>query len=288
MNRRTFLKRSLIGTIGLAGAGYGGYYYAHEIEPRWVNIVRNDIKSERIPKSFEGFRLLQLTDTHIGFNYGMKELDDLIQTIGELDPDLILFTGDLIDDPSTISNQQYAKIIDKLSEIQARHGKYWIYGNHDHGGYGTEKIAQVMSSAGFQLLKNETTKIQKNEDYINLSGLDDILLGNPEITQLIDQSEQDRFNILLSHEPDFADTTKNFPFDVQLSGHSHGGQIQLPIIGYIITPILGEKYVEGSFTLGERPLQLFVSKGLGTTRLPFRFLCRPEINLYTLRKDDSK
>ncbi|SEQ99941.1 metallophosphoesterase [Piscibacillus halophilus] len=283
LSRRRFLKNITIGSLGVIGVSYGGYYYAHDVEPRWLNIIHSTVKSHRIPESFNDFKILQISDTHIGFQYSLKEFRKLITAVNNQHPDLVVFTGDLTDDPSQMEESNYVEIIDSLSKIEAPYGKYWIYGNHDHGGYGTEHIRDVMSQGGFQLLQNETVQINNEQDYFNLSGLDDILLGRPEPSKLIPHADRERFNILLCHEPDFAAQMSDYPFDLQLSGHSHGGQIQLPFFGYIVTPHLGTEYVEGYHELGERPLQLYVSRGLGTTRLPFRFLCRPEFNIYTLR-----
>lgn len=282
ISRRSFLKKFTFGTLATVGLTYGGYYYAREIEPKWLDVIYNTVQSHRIPKSFDQFKILQLTDLHYGFHYEEKHLKQLISKINQLSFDLLVFTGDLTDDPSIVTQQQFNEIINHLSQIEAPFGKYWIYGNHDHGGYGTNKIKKVMEQAGFQLLKNDTIFIKKNEQAITLSGLDDVMLGQPQLDRLVIENHESYFNILLCHEPDFADQAIHYPFDMQLSGHSHGGQIRFPFIGHIITPPLGKKYVEGSFSLGSRPLNLFVSRGIGTTRLPFRFLCRPEINLYTL------
>lgn len=120
---------------------------------------------------------------------------------------------------------------------------------------------------------------------INVVGVDDILLGRPSMKVALEGANTDLLTILLAHEPDYADVVKDFPVDVQLSGHSHGGQVQLPFVGYIYTPSLAQKYVEGSYTIGNNSLQLYVSRGLGTTRLPYRFLCKPEITMYTLKNN---
>ena len=283
MTRRSFLKKFTFGTLSTIGLAYGGYYYAREIEPKWLNIIEKEIESHRIPESFNDFKILQFSDVHFGFHYDREQLIKLINQIEKMNFDLIVFTGDLTDDPSLIAEKQFEEITEELFRLHADYGKYWIYGNHDHGGYGTQTIKQVMENSGFRLLKNETVLVEKDNDMISLSGLDDVMLGRPDLNALIDESYEHLFNILLCHEPDFADRTKQYPYDVQLSGHSHGGQIQLPFIGPIVTPALGEKYVEGHYELGSRPLNLFVSRGIGTTRLPFRFLCRPEINLFTLK-----
>ncbi|WP_051189003.1 metallophosphoesterase [Halalkalibacillus halophilus] len=282
ISRRSFLKKATVGTLGAVGLTYGGYYYANEIEPHWIKLTHTNIESHRIPESFDQFKIIQITDTHIGFQYQTEELQQLRHMIEKEEPDLIVFTGDLTDDPSTVSDGKYQRIINELSQLDAPEGKFWIYGNHDHGGYGTEVIRDVMATSGFELLQNETVTISRNEESINIAGLDDILLGSPNVNNLITDQQQDMFNILLCHEPDYADSVIDYPFDIQLSGHSHGGQVQIPFYGYVVTPALGEKYVEGKHVIGNRPLQLFVSRGVGTTRLPFRFSCRPELNSYTL------
>ncbi|WP_223154913.1 metallophosphoesterase [Alkalibacillus aidingensis] len=285
MTRRSFLKKATLGTFGVIGASYGGYYYAHDIEPFWLKAHHESIESSRIPKSFDGFKILQFTDTHIGFHYRTKDLKKLINAINNQQPDLVVFTGDLMDDPSLVAHDKYHDITDELKRINPEFGKYWIYGNHDHGGYGTNVILNVMHDAGFELLMNDTVTLEKEGEHINLSGLDDILLGNPDPDSLLTEDQENDFNVLLCHEPDYAETMKDYPFDIQLSGHSHGGQVQIPFYGYVVTPALGRKYVEGKHILGSRPMQLFTSRGVGTTRLPFRFMCRPEINIFTLRAD---
>ncbi|TFB14058.1 metallophosphoesterase [Filobacillus milosensis] len=282
-SRRTFLKRVTVGTLGFVGLSYGGYYYAREFEPRWLNTIYSTIESQRIPKPFNDFKIVQITDTHMGFHYKIEDFEKMIKEVNQESPDLIVFTGDLTDDPSILSDAYFEKIIQIFKQLEAPFGKYWIYGNHDHGGYGTRMIKNVMQRSDFKLLQNDKVKIEKDRTQINLAGLDDVLLGSPRISNLLSDEETNQFNILLCHEPDFARQTINFPFDLQLSGHSHGGQIQLPFVGYIVTPRLGTQYVEGHYELGQRPLHLYVSRGIGTTRLPFRFFCRPEINVYTLQ-----
>ncbi|PKR78463.1 metallophosphoesterase [Halalkalibacillus sediminis] len=285
ISRRSFLNRLTLGTLGFFGISFGGYYYAREIEPYWLYVNRSNIQSEKIPESLTDFKIAQFTDTHIGFHYHNKELEDVVHSIQNETPDLIVFTGDLFDDPSLVDVEGFEEVVRILQKLDAPFGKYWVYGNHDHGGYGSSKIDEVMQQSGFKLLKNESTIIGSGDNTFTLTGLDDILLGSPNMRNVLPEEREEHFNIILCHEPDFAEVVKVYPFDVQLSGHSHGGQIQLPIIGNLVAPPLGERYVEGHFTLGNRPLQLFVSRGIGTTRLPFRFLCRPEINVYTLKSN---
>ncbi|MFD2628223.1 metallophosphoesterase [Oceanobacillus kapialis] len=283
MNRRSFLKKSIGGLLALIGIGGGTYYYARDIEPRMLQVHQLKILDKAVPSAFEDFKIVQFSDTHIGFHYSVKQLNELVSKINQLNPDLIVFTGDLVDEPHVY--QWNNQLIHVLQSLQAVHGKYWIYGNHDHGGYGTEKVREVMNASGFTLLQNEHTVIEQNNDRIILSGIDDVMLGSPNLAKALENVNHDLFTLLLAHEPDFADTTVNHPVNVQLSGHSHGGQVRLPFIGHLYTPKYSEKYVEGKYLLNEGKLQLFVNRGIGTTRLPYRFFCRPELHVYTLHSE---
>lgn len=282
MNRRTFLKQTIGVFLGLIGIGGGTYYYAREMEPSMLHIQKELITSPRIPESYNGLKIVQFSDTHIGFHYSLEQMNKLINKINSQNPDIIVFTGDLVDDPN--SYKWNKKLIKQLKSLKAELGKFWIYGNHDHGGYGTDILKQTMDQAGFQLLKNEHATIKIGNDRMIIAGVDDVILGQPDIEQALEQVNPDLFTILLAHEPDYADTAIHYPIDVQLSGHSHGGQVRFPFVGHLYTPAYAEKYVSGKYPLQNGELTLFVNQGIGTTRLPYRFLCRPEIHLFTLQK----
>lgn len=282
MNRRSFLKKFIGSTITLFGLTGGTYYYARNIEPGLLTIQSESIVSTKIPASFDGFKIVQFSDTHIGFQYTLTQFHDLITKINALNPDIIVFTGDLVDEPNKYDWSP--KLTQLLHDLKAYYGKYWIYGNHDHGGYGTEIVRDVMEKANFNLLQNSHQVIEKDVDRIILAGIDDVILGSPNLTEALQHTNPELFTILLSHEPDFADIAKKHPVDVQLSGHSHGGQVRLPLLGHLYTPIYAEKYVEGNYTFDSSDFKLFVSRGIGTTRLPYRFFCKPEITVFTLNK----
>ena len=223
-------------------------------------------------------------DDLIGFGViGLiDDLKKLIKTINSLHPDIIVFTGDLIDNPKDLQKGEELPIIETLQTLQAPLGKFWIYGNHDHGGYGTEIIRHLMDVSGFILLQNSHIKITHQNQSLILAGIDDLMLGRPNIEKALANVSPDLFTILLAHEPDFADEAVNFPVDVQLSGHSHGGQVRLPIVGHLYTPLYAEKYVLGKYTIKNR-LELYVNAGIGTTRMPYRLFCQPEIHEFTLK-----
>ncbi|MUV36289.1 putative metallophosphoesterase YkuE [Lentibacillus sp. JNUCC-1] len=283
MNRRTFIKRLMGSALAVLGIGGGTYYYAREIEPAMLHIQEEIILSGKLSPDFDGFKIIQFSDTHIGFHYNLGAFKKLVKTINDLSPDLIVFTGDLVDDPDTYNWRE--PLADALQSLQAPYGKFWVYGNHDHGGYGTEILNEVMTDSGFELLKNAHAKIGSNDESIVLAGIDDTILGRPDLEQALSSVNPELFTILLAHEPDFADTGKRSHADVQLSGHSHGGQVRLPFIGHLYTPADAKKYIQGKYEFPEQSYTLYVSKGIGTTRMPYRFLCRPEIHVYTLKAE---
>lgn len=232
MNRRTFLKRSIGSLLAFIGLSGGTYYYAREIEPDMLDIKQEALISGKIPDAFNNFKIIQFSDTHVGFHYSTNQLAKLIQTINNHNPDLILFTGDLVDEPHNY-NWGNDDLVKHLQKLQAKHGKHWIYGNHDHGGYGTDTVKKVMDNAGFNLLQNEHIKIEIDGKQIVLAGIDDVMLGSPDLQTTLADADPDLYTMLLSHEPDYADNTVHFPVDVQLSGHSHGGQVRMPVIGHL-------------------------------------------------------
>ncbi|SFD83934.1 hypothetical protein SAMN05216238_104332 [Lentibacillus persicus] len=285
MNRRTFLKRSIGSLLAFIGLSGGTYYYAREIEPFMLDIKHEELASFKIPTSFNNFKIIQFSDTHVGYHYSTGQLAELVDTINSQQPDLVLFTGDLVDEPQAYHWDD--KIVQHLQNLRAKHGKYWVYGNHDHGGYGTETVKKVMDNGGFTLLQNNHVNIQIDNNQITLAGIDDVMLGSPDLQKTLENADPDLFTVLLSHEPDYADNAIESPVDVQLSGHSHGGQVRLPLIGHLYTPRYAEKYVEGKHTLQNGKLTLYVNRGIGTTRLPYRFLCKPQIHVFSLTAQQS-
>ncbi|MFS0752002.1 metallophosphoesterase [Oceanobacillus sp. 1P07AA] len=283
MNRRTFIKRSFGSLITLIGLSGGTYFYARDIEPSLLKVTEEPIHFPNIPTAFHNFKIIQFSDTHIGFHYELDQFKELAMKINQLQPDLILFSGDLVDKP----NQYYwdQEIVEILQSMKAEYGKYWIYGNHDHGGYGTEIVKDIMEAGDFILLQNESVPISKDGSYFTLAGIDDVMLGKPDLKTALENQQENDFTILLSHEPDFADITKNYPVQVQLSGHSHGGQVRFPFIGDLYTPPYAEKYVQGKYEIHQN-FSLYVNSGIGTTRLPYRFLCKPELHMYKLKSEE--
>ena len=158
ISRRIFIKKIFGSIISLLVAGTGGYYYAKEIEPKSLTITRHMISHPRIPQSFNQFKMVQFSDTHLGFQFTLEQLNKLVDRINQLKPDVVFFTGDLMDEPNKFANSN--QIIPILLKLNAPFGKFAIYGNHDHGGYGTDLYHTIMDQSGFVVLKNEGFEIK--------------------------------------------------------------------------------------------------------------------------------
>ncbi|QIZ07282.1 metallophosphoesterase [Priestia megaterium] len=283
--RRSFLKRTLGSFLTVLGLSSGGYLYANRIEPSLLDIQELQIKHPLIPNSFDGIKMIQFSDTHLGFQYNLHQFNQLVKKINSLKPDIILFTGDLMDEPNQYT--EINKLMTILKKLQAPLGKYCIFGNHDHGGYGSDIYRYIMETTDFSVLLNDSAPIKLSDgSIIYLLGIDDAMLGNPNLPLTLKNVPKNSFKILLSHAPDLAETASLYPVQWQLSGHSHGGQIKIPFLGALVTPPFGQIYPEGLYSIGEHnPLSLYVNRGIGTTRLPFRFMSKPELTVFTLKSE---
>ncbi len=254
------------------------------VEHGMIVISQEIIKSERISEQADGLKIVQIADTHLGFGENLRNLRQAAQKINEMNCDLIVFCGDLFDNYAD-NDQDRAEAVAILSSLQARLGKFAVYGNHDYGGGAKKAFRETMEAAGFTVLVQESHYFA--EEKINLIGLDDYIFGHHvgPLTQDLFVPE-DAYQILLCHEPDKADEFRQYPIDLQLSGHSHGGQVQLPFYGAVVLPPLGETYYDGFYQIkeGERPYTLYVNRGLGTTKVNLRFMAPPQITVFTLQQ----
>lgn len=256
------------------------YLYARFIEPAMLNVHYECIYNELIDE--EEITILQFSDLHISEYFNIDDLYKAVEKINRENPDIVVFTGDLFDHYDDYDNKdELFRIWNALDMIDASIGKYAVYGNHDYGGGAENVYNQVMEKGGFNLLKDENILLENYN--INIIGLDDSIFGKGNRDFLNDVIDVNHYNIVLSHEPDIVDYLLEYNIDLLLSGHSHGGQVNLPFINSL--PVLGEKYVRGMYKFENfRETQLYVNIGLGTSQLPFRFMAVPELSVITLNK----
>jgi uncharacterized protein len=171
-----------------------------------------------------------------------------------------------------------------LRELHAPLGIFAVLGNHDHG-RNPQLIARVLDANGITVLRNFGLYVERAGARLWIAGVDDALGGGANLDLALRGIPQDEATVLLAHEPDYADAVRGYPVDLQLSGHSHGGQVRLPLVGAPFLPRLARKYPWGLRQLGS--LTLYTNRGIGTTFLPVRLNCPPEVTLLTLRSGRS-
>ena len=257
----------------------------------WGNIALEvneyEIVSDRIPEAFAGFRIAQVSDLHnkdFGEGYGQ-----LLTLLSEINPDIIVVTGDLIDSRQTDLDValEFAWQAGKIARV------YYVSGNHEARVPEYEDLKIGLVKAGVVILENQKVEITREGESITLMGIDDpsfqedYLFGDSESVarQAIErqQNESDGYTILLSHRPELFDLYVDTGMDLVFSGHAHGGQFRLPFVGGLVAPNQGffPKYDAGQFT--EENTTMIVSRGVGNSIIPIRFNNRPEIVLVTLR-----
>ena len=225
-----------------------------------------------IPKGFDGTKIVQISDIHYGTTVNEATLKKLVTKVNELKPDIIVFTGDLIDKSINPTDKIKAEISVNLSKLTGSLGKYAIASNED---LENTDFNTLITNSGFTLLDNETKLIYNDDE----NPLELVGLNNPNSNI----SPSPNYKIALIHKPDDVDYILNNNYNIVLAGHSHGGIIRLPFVGGIIKIEGAKKYYNDSYLLDNT--RLYVSSGLGTSNINFRIFNQPSINLYRLYKN---
>ncbi len=224
-----------------------------------------------------GLRIGFVTDTHVNPFFRRADLQRGVDLIAAERPDLILLGGDYISEATRYIDEA-APVLGELAR-RAPLGGFAVLGNHDLGGH-TPAVVAGLERQGIRMLRNDVVPIPFGGDTLWVAGIDDTLLGQPLPAAAFARIPDGAATLCLWHEPDAADIATGFGPFAQLSGHSHGGQIRLPILGELAVPIGGRRYPVGAYDIDG--MQLYVSRGLGTYRPPVRFRCSPEVTLVTL------
>ncbi|MEW6580752.1 MAG: metallophosphoesterase [Chloroflexota bacterium] len=265
--------RTVSALAGLALA-VGGY--AWQVETRWLRITRLTVRVPGLPPAFEGYRIAHLSDLHLGVRLNHARLPLIAAAVQRERPDLIALTGDF----ATGGRDGLAEGEALLGALRAPDGAWAVLGNHDHF-VGPDRVAAMLHAAGIGLLHNASHTLRRGGDPLVLAGVDDAVQGAPDLRAALDGAPPNQPAILLAHAPDFAPRAAADPrLALQLSGHSHGGQVRLPGGRPLVLPCGGKAYPAGLYTIGD--LQLFVTTGTGTGWFVVRFNCRPEFAVITL------
>ncbi len=254
------------------------WLYGVQLE-RFLTVSEAEVFPVGLPAAFDGTTVLLITDLHAGPFIAPDVLERTLGRLATLEPDLILFGGDL----TTARSSDILPHVSALEALSAPLGVFAVPGNHDYYTKDLDSLAEVLERSGITWLRNESAWLERGDSRILLAGLDDVMLGEPDLdAALLPAARDTTMRLLLSHNPDIFFDAVERGVSLVLAGHTHGGQIRIPGL-----PVLARasRYHlnEGRYALDDS--ELVVSRGLGATGLPIRVACAPEVVLVTLRSE---
>jgi uncharacterized protein len=280
LTRRGFLRVMGGIAVGAAVTGAGGWTYVTRIEPDWVDVVNVELILPRLSAAFAGFRLAQVSDLHLGEALTAQKLTEAFEQLLTFNPDMIAITGDFVDDRYRLK-RTFSELGAALRLLTGQVPVVAVLGNHDYR-IGASAIREMLADNGVTELRNQVVSVEREGERLYIAGVDDVYRGRPRLDEVLAQIPGEGAAVLMAHEPDFADQSAlTGRFDLQISGHSHGGQVVFPLIGPPVLPLMAEKYPSGLY--GVNGMFQYTNRGLGTTTLHVRFNCRPEITIFNFQ-----
>lgn len=274
--RRGLLKLS---AASITAAGLGCLAYGFEVRDH-VEVSRVPVKITNLPAAFDGLTIAQLSDLHHGPYTGLDYIRRCVEIVNGLNPDVIALTGDF-----TFAGKRYVDpCAEALTGLKARVGVYAVLGNHDYY-VGASHVTRALKRAGCNVLIDALDRLEHHGENLWLAGVDDLYYGATDPKRLLRGVPREAPKVVLAHNPDFIEefAAKSQHIDLMISGHTHGGQIRVPLFGAPqISSDYGQRYAIG---LNHKDsMQIYTTRGIGTILLPARFDCPPEIVLFTLRQ----
>jgi hypothetical protein len=276
--RRELLAQILAGSVGVFGLALSGWGVWSAIRP--VEVKRVQVRLKKLPGALNGLRLVQLSDMHIGLTIGRDFVEDVVRKVNALEPDIVAITGDLIDG----SVEDLGAAVAPLGEIHARLGTYFVTGNHEYYS-GADSWLAFLRTLGIRVLRNEHVELSKDGETIHLAGVDDWTahqFGNghgSDMAGALAGRDASKPVILLAHQPIQFDEARAHGVDLQISGHTHGGQI----FPFGLLTRLAQPFLSGLHQRGDS--QIYVSSGTGYWGPPMRIAAPAEITLIQLDRD---
>ncbi|MBA2469668.1 MAG: metallophosphoesterase [Chloroflexia bacterium] len=267
---------ALLAVFGLF-IGAAMAWWARFVAPRRFEVKHVVVQTPRKHRTLAGLTIAFVTDTHVGPHFLTAALEPIVTRLEEIRPDIVLFGGDYIcESPRFMASA--APVLGRMAKT-ARYGAWGVMGNHDLANI-RARVVPPLAEAGIRILANEAVCVETDQGPIWIVGVDDGLIGEVDLDAAFAAVPPDGAAICLWHEGDFAEKSAPYGAFLQLSGHSHGGQVRLPGIGPIAAPKFGKRYPLGRYLVDD--MQLYVSSGLGMYRPPVRFNCPPELTVIRL------
>ncbi len=300
MSRRGFLGAGLAG-LGLAGLG--GYALTHDTTSQ-LSLVEQRVELPRLPKAFEGYRIGFFTDPHLGVYVPTEWVDEAISLLSKARIDVLLMGGDYIwfpdnkgvehlypvrnprfahtDKPTAMVSEIFSVVADLAAKLDPPDGKFAVLGNHD-GWTGPHLCKQEFTKRQIQVLENDVHSISRGSELLHIYGSADYWTGIPKPPPFSGLAAGNEARILLTHNPDYTSELVRLNFqgiDLAISGHTHGGQVKLPLVGALHANVEDMRFREGFFRAGG--LISYTSRGVGVVEMPIRLNCPPEVTVFEL------
>lgn len=273
LTRRRWIFRAAGWVAGTGLAGLAVPAYARWVEPDWLAVERVRVPVSGLPDRLAGFTIAHLSDFHADGYLSERLMERVVAEVRAARPGMVALTGDFI----TSNRAGLERLGQWVGQMDAQHGIFGCMGNHDRW-HGRGLVEKALRSMGAELLVNRGVRLPNG---LFVAGVDSAWGGQPDLRSTMAAHSGSDPTVLLAHEPDFADA---YALDervrVQLSGHTHGGQVRVPGWGAPILPRYGQKYDAGLFRVGS--LHLYTNRGLGMVGVPFRIACPPELSLLSL------
>lgn len=269
----------LLGPVSMVAAGTA--LYATQVEPHAIEIRLITLILRRLAPEFSGFRLVQLSDLHVNGWMTPTRVAEVAAAVNALHPDAVAITGDFVSNRMAYDREA---LVAALAGFEAP--TLAVLGNHDHRhGGGPATVRAMLHEAGVLELDNAVHSLHRGAAALHIAGVDDLRYRQSRLDRVLAQLPADGAAILLAHEPDYADiSAATGRFDLQLSGHTHGGQVRVPGIGPLLLPRYGMRYPAGLYRADG--MYVYTNRGLGMGHIRVRFNCRPEITVFTLLAPD--
>jgi predicted MPP superfamily phosphohydrolase len=267
LSRRRFLLGSLAAAAAVPAGWYGLAYETDDVE-----VVRHVLTLRNLPARLHGMTAVQISDLHLGHIAAVHTR--MLAAVQRLQPDVVFVTGDLVDDEEVVG-----EALDLLRNLKPPRGVWAVPGNWDHAADAVAPLMRELEAANMRLLVNGSAPLDEG---LWLVGVDDPASDHEDLRRAADGVPPGAVRILLAHAPDIVRRIRSNPFDLILVGHTHGGQINLPLLnGAWLHARASRRYIEGFYqVLGSR---LYVNRGIGTTTLPVRLFARPEVTHFTFQ-----
>lgn len=269
ISRRMFIQGACGYVLGVMSVGS----YSCLLEPRWIETKHVLINIHGLPEQFEGMTIAQLSDIHHCKYVPREFIRRCVRQVNALAPDIIALTGDYVYG----SKEFISAVAKELAGLKSKEGVFAVLGNHDN----KDDTVEALSEKGIRVLINEHIPLFRKKEHLFIAGADDLWAGKFNLEATL-KGTDDKPKILLCHNPDAIEKIKCTGIDFVMAGHTHGGQVSLPIYGPpVVYSKFGARYASGLFH--EEKTAMYVNKGIGVSNFPIRFLARPEITVFTFR-----